>query len=224
MYIFVVTVNLWKEVAYGPGTIAPPPTCGIPITDIRDGKTYNTVQIGTQCWFKENLNIGTRIDGSQNQTNNGIIEKYCYNNTEANCAIYGGLYQWNEMMQYLTTPEVQGICPIGWHVSSDAEWTSLITYVGFDIDAGGKLKETGTTHWQSPNAAATNETGFTSLPGGYRLPDASFIYIGYDGTWWHSTETSTSHAWDRSMLYNSGSVDRGSSDKTIGFSVRCLKD
>ena len=85
-------------------SITPPAfTCGTPLTDTRDGKIYNTVLIGTQCWFVQNLNIGTKFIGSANQTNNGIIEKYCYNNDDANCAIYGGLYQWDEAMQYVTT-------------------------------------------------------------------------------------------------------------------------
>jgi len=121
------TRYIWSYNACGPsnptiltqGTSICPTNCQ-PFTDARDGKTYNTVLIGTQCWMRENLNIGTRIDGSQNQTDNGTIEKYCYDDLESNCDIYGGLYQWDEAMQYVTTQGVQGICPAGWHLPTDA--------------------------------------------------------------------------------------------------------
>ena len=96
-------------------------TCGSSFTDGRDGKTYTSVQIGTQCWMKENLNVGTRINGSSNQTNNGVVEKYCFNNLESNCDVYGGLYQWNELMQYVSTQGVKGICPLDWHIPTDQE-------------------------------------------------------------------------------------------------------
>jgi len=89
-------------------------TCGSPV--LYGGETYQTILIGSQCWFQENLNVGTRINGSSNQTDNGEIEKYCYNNLDANCVTYGGLYQWDEAMQYVTTAGTQGICPDGWHI------------------------------------------------------------------------------------------------------------
>lgn len=137
-------------------------------TVVYEGKTYNTVQIGTQCWFKENLNIGTKINASQEQTNNQIIEKFCYNDLESNCDIYGGLYQWNEMMKYVTTPGSQGICPQGWHIPTDVEWAALSTYLGGNTVTGGKLKETGYTHWSSPNTGANNVSGFKAFGGGFR--------------------------------------------------------
>jgi len=120
--------------------------CGNTITDSRDLKTYNTVEIGTQCWMAENLNIGTRVNGSVTQTP-GAIEKYCFDNSESNCNVYGGLYQWPEMMDYATTPGVQGICLSGWHIPTVDEWTILITYLGGNSTAGNEMKETGTTHW-----------------------------------------------------------------------------
>ena len=135
-------------------------TCGDPFTDPRDGQTYNSVQIGTQCWMAENLNIGEMINGSEEMTDNGVIEKYCYDNDPANCETYGGLYQWNEMMEYTTTPGVQGICPTDWHLPSDGEWTTLTDFLGGESVAGGKMKETGTVHWRTPNIGATNESGF----------------------------------------------------------------
>ncbi|MBI9038907.1 MAG: hypothetical protein JEY97_12305 [Bacteroidales bacterium] len=149
-------------------------TCGDPITDPRDGQVYTTVEIGTQCWMAENLNIGEMINGNSNMTNNSVIEKYCYVNDAANCEIYGGLYQWNEMMEYSTTQGVQGICPSGWHLPTDGEWTILTDFLGGESVAGGKMKETGITHWNAPNTGATNVSGFTALPGGFRDNNGSF--------------------------------------------------
>ena len=121
----------------------------------------------------ENLNIGTTISGATDMANNSIIEKYCNENNTANCDTYGGLYQWNEMMEYSTTPGVQGICPTGWHLPTDAEWTVLTSYLGGESIAGGKMKTTGTIEagtglWYAPNNGATNSSGFSALPGGYR--------------------------------------------------------
>ena len=203
--------------------------CGQPFTDSRDGKTYNTVQIGTQCWMAQNLNIGTIINGSGNQTNNGINEKYCYNNLESNCTIYGGLYQWNEIMQYVTTPGVKGICPTGWHIPTDAEWTLVTTFLGGTSVAGGKMKSTGTIEagtglWHSPNTGATNESGFTSVPAGYRVGSGTFNYVGSLGYWWSSTEFGTYPAWFRSMYYYGSDVSSYNGRKDYGFSVRCLRD
>ncbi|MBU0764978.1 MAG: hypothetical protein KJ607_09105, partial [Bacteroidetes bacterium] len=112
--------------------------CGQPLVDARDSKSYNTVVIGSQCWMAQNLNIGTMINsssGGQLQTNNGTIEKYCYSNNSANCTVYGGLYEWNEMMQYAASDAgnpgtTQGICHSGWHLPTDPEWTELFDYLG----------------------------------------------------------------------------------------------
>jgi uncharacterized protein (TIGR02145 family) len=204
------------------------------LIDSRDGISYETVQIGDHCWMAENLNIGTRIDGSNNQIDNGIIEKYCFNNTEANCDVYGGLYQWDEMMQYETTEGVQGICPDGWHVPTDAEWCELEQEVDatiscnttgwLGVDGGGKLKEAGTIHWNSPNAGATNSSGFTALPGGYRRPNETFHNVGNFGNWSSSSQHGTSTVWYRSLYYDNAQVGRYYNYKSYGWSVRCLKD
>lgn len=189
------------------------------------GQVYTTVIIGTQCWMAQNLNIGTRIDGTSNQTDNSTIEKYCYADNTLNCATYGGLYQWNEMMQYSTTPGIQGICPTGWHLPTDAEWTTLTTYLGGESVAGGKMKETGTTHWASPNTGATNTIGFTALPGGNRHSSGAFNSISYQAHWWSSTEYSiTTSVWYRTLTYVNTNVSRASLHKDYGCSVRCLKD
>ncbi len=157
----------------------PPYQCGDTLLDARDGKKYKTVQIGSQCWMQENLDFGLMIDGTYSQTDNDTIEKYCYDNDSLNCGIYGGLYQWNEMMNYLLIPGTKGICPAGWHLPSSEEWTQLSNWLGGLSIAGGKLKETGTLHWRSPNTGATNISGFTALPGGHGYPN----YAGFNHRW-----------------------------------------
>jgi len=188
------------------------------------GKNYSTVKIGTQCWFKENLNIGTRINGSVDQSNNGTIEKYCYGDNEANCNTYGGLYQWNELMQYVTSEGAKGLCPDGWHIPSDAEWTTLTTFLEGTSVAGGKMKEAGTSHWASPNTGATNTSGFTALPGGYRYNDGTFNSLTYYANFWSSSQSDAAYAWNRDLYYSYEGVYLFSSSKTYGFSGRCLQD
>jgi len=194
--------------------------CGNPITDFRDEQSYTTVQIGTQCWMAENLNIGTIINSS-NQTDNDTIEKYCYGNDTTNCETYGGLYQWNEMMQYVTTEGAQGICPTGWHLPTDAEWTDLKDLLG--ATAGGELKETGTAHWSPPNEGATNSSGFTALPGGYRFTDGSFYGLASLAYFWASRENA-SYALSYILHFDTWNMDRGFNLKADGFSVRCIKN
>jgi len=227
-------------VGNGTGGGNPAWTCGDLLVDDRDGQDYTTVQIGNQCWMAENLNIGTMINGSGNQTDNSTIEKYCYNDNTTNCNTYGGLYQWDEMMQYVTTAGTQGICPTGWHLPTDAEWMTLEEYLGMctgtgsgcsgstgwrGTDEGGKLKETGTTHWASPNTGATNSSGFTALPGGDRdNTGGAFYSLMVNAFFWSSSENGTS-AWNRILNYNLAQVARiNISWKTTGFSVRCVRD
>ncbi|MBP7848865.1 MAG: hypothetical protein KA053_01185 [Lentimicrobiaceae bacterium] len=209
------------------------PNCGL-IIDVRDGQQYPTVLIGSQCWMARNLNIGNIITGTNTQINNSIIEKYCYDNDAANCAIYGGLYQWDEMMGYSTTPGVQGICPDGWHVPTDAEYCTLTTFLDSTVDcnsggwsgtdAGSKMKETGTAHWNSPNADATNSSGFTALGGGLRFDDGSFGYRNAYALLWTSSAFSTEIGIHRNVGHDYGGVHRGTYDlKTMGFSVRCIQ-
>jgi uncharacterized protein (TIGR02145 family) len=197
-------------------------TCGEIVN--YSGQNYNTILIGTQCWFKENLNVGIRVNGGNNQINNGTIEKYCYEDNVANCNAYGGLYQWDEMMQYTTTSGTQGICPLGWHIPSDQEWTILTTFLGGLSVAGGKLKETGTIHWAFPNTGATNSSGFTALPSGVRISFGSFFELGSNAYFWSSTEDDGSFAWSRNLKNENINVSRYNNDKTNGNSVRCIKD
>jgi uncharacterized protein (TIGR02145 family) len=211
-------------------------------TDARDGNVYQTVVIGTQEWMAENLKYlpsvvgpatGSEISGFETES---YYYVYDYDGTDvaeakatANYITYGVLYNWTAAMDgeasSTTNPSgIQGVCPAGWHLPSDAEWTELTDYLGGTSVAGGKLKETGTTHWNSPNTSATNETGFTALPGGYRSGSGAFYLIGDYGLWWSATENSTGYAWYRGMSYDLSYVGRVNDDKELGFSVRCLRD
>ncbi len=198
--------------------------CGQPITDSRDGKSYATVMIGTQCWMAQGLDYGTKISGTSSQTDNGIPEKYCYNNDDQNCTVYGALYQWGELMQYVTTPGAQGLCPAGWHIPGDDEWTVLSTFLGGEAVAGGKIKEAGTAHWQAPNTGATNSSGFTALPGGYRDTGGSFNGLSSYLNYWSSSPNGTTEAWDRHLNYFSEYIARGNYSLSYGFYARCVKD
>lgn len=207
--------------------------------DSRDGNEYNWVQIGDQVWMAENLaylpSVNMVADGSEDAAGS-YYYVYGYDGTNVaeakatdNYATYGVLYNWTAAMDgeasSTTNPSgIQGVCPAGWHLPSDAEWTELTDYLGGESVAGGKLKETGTTHWASPNTGATNETGFTALPGGYRLSNGTFLNIGYYGFWWSATEGDAARAWNRDMVYNFSGVGRDDLSKEVGFSVRCLRD
>ncbi|MHC1774889.1 MAG: FISUMP domain-containing protein [Lentimicrobium sp.] len=206
-----------------------------------EGQVYNTIQIFSQCWFKENLNVGTMIPGTQEMSNNGVIEKYCFNDNTSLCNQYGGLYQWYEMMQYTSQQGTQGICPPGWHLPTDEEWKVLEgavdsqygigdntwdneDYRGYD--AGTNLKTTGGWNW---NGNGTDLFGFSGLPGGYRDRDGNFPLPGYYGNWWTSTKYQFQlHHWVeyRSLLYYSPEVYRDNEwpANTPGFSARCLRD
>ncbi|MCD4731040.1 MAG: hypothetical protein K8R74_10590, partial [Bacteroidales bacterium] len=210
-------------------------TCGGSFTDLRDGQTYNTVQVGSQCWMAENLNTGTFIYKYISQNNNDTIEKYCYDNDSTYCETYGGLYQWNEVMQYTNSSDVQGICPTGWHVPSDAEWLILEQEVdpaitsgstGWrGVDGGGKLKESGTSHWWWNNSGATNSSGFTLLPAG-RGGGLSFIYLERHSYLWSSENCDSLLTYYRWFSYQYPQIYRKSIGKNseTAYSVRCIKD
>jgi uncharacterized protein (TIGR02145 family) len=224
------------------------PCPGVPTVSY-GGQTYNTVQIGTQCWFKENLNVGAMVQGNLNQTNNSILEKYCYNNDPINCLIYGGLYQWAEAVQYqngasnTSSPNpafsgnVRGICPTGWHVPSDGEWCKLTTFLDTTVNcgaygwsgtqAGGKMKTIDSLWTWLPNTGATNRSGFSAKPSGGFINNGiyTFNFLGGAAYFWSSSENSSSGANDRYLGYDNSDINRGINEtKTYGFSVRCLKD
>jgi uncharacterized protein (TIGR02145 family) len=177
-----------------------------------EGRLYNTIQVLSQCWMKENLNVGTMIAGSQDQTDNSLIEKYCHNNNPDSCTKYGGLYQWDEMMNYAMQQGSQGICPPGWHIPSDGEWKILEgmadTQVGignavWDIeglrgfDAGKNLKTT--SGWKN-NGNGTDLFGFSAMPASYRFTNGTFEATGIEAVWWMSTQYVTDYAWYRNIL------------------------
>jgi uncharacterized protein (TIGR02145 family) len=143
-----------------------------------------------------------------------------YENNPANGVIYGKLYNW------YAVHDPRGLAPAGWHVPSDAEWTTLETCLGGSSVAGGAMKETGTIHWASPNAGATNSSGWTGLPGGFRDESGRFGYylIGQDGNWWSSTEYGISTARNRTLFYSQGSILSDFNYKRFGYSVRCIRD
>ncbi|MCD4664525.1 MAG: hypothetical protein K8R68_04575 [Bacteroidales bacterium] len=212
------------------------PCPGAPTVEY-EGQVYNTIQVFSQCWFKENLNVGERIHATLPQTNNDTIEKYCFLNHDTHCDANGGLYSWNEMMQYTNETGYQGICPEGWHLPDDIEWQILEGSVDSQYgigdpewkdegwrgsDAGGNLKETGTSNWQPPNSGATDAFGFTALPAGYFIQNDGFYGLGwktylwsshYPGKYWRNLDS------DQIAVRR----DEGGGG-AAALSVRCIKD
>jgi uncharacterized protein (TIGR02145 family) len=199
------------------------------VTDI-DGNVYQTVTIGTQVWMKENLKTTKYQNGDTIGTTYPVTRDYfsestpkyqwAYNGNDSIANTYGRLYTW-----YAAT-DSRNVCPTGWHVPTLVEWNTLITFLGGKTAAHGKLKETGTGHWNSPNSDATNESGFSGLPGGSHWPEINFDYIGTGGHWWSATQANSTEAW-RLMLnyqYLGASTVLSSADKKIGWSIRCIED
>jgi uncharacterized protein (TIGR02145 family) len=207
------------------------------VTDI-DGNVYQSVTNCNQTWTKQNLNVSKYSDGTpipqvqdETQWANLTTGAWCYfNNTTANGTTYGKLYNWYAVAGIYdsasaTNPALRKkLAPTGWHVPTDAEWTQVTNCLGGESVAGGKMKSTGTSLWQSPNTAATNESDFTGLPGGSRNGNGSFYAIGSSGFWWSSSEESTATAMERYLNYNDSNVYRYANSKWNGYSVRCLRD
>jgi uncharacterized protein (TIGR02145 family) len=200
------------------------------VTDV-DLNLYNTVTIGTQTWIMENLRTTKYNDNTPIPLVTDIstwaeltTPGYCwYHNNESSYKVdYGALYNW-----YTVDPGSNGgknVCPTGWHVPSDSEWAALITFLGGESVAGGKLKEAGITHWGTPNAGANNESGFTALPGGSRDLAGTYVGLKSYGVWWSATEEDNIISWRYYLDFNVGSADRGDGYKKGGFSIRCLQD
>jgi uncharacterized protein (TIGR02145 family) len=187
-----------------------------------DGNNYSVVKIGSQTWMAENLKTAKyqNSEAIPNVTDDNAwailsTGAWCnYNNEAANDTKYGKLYNWSAVS------DSRNIAPTGWHVATDADWTTLTDYLG---DAGGKLKETGTLNWTSPNTGATNESGFSALPGGMR-GGGVFTSLSESVSWWSSSQYDSGRAWYRNIFYNYSRADRFSTWKTGGLSVRCIKD
>ena len=185
-----------------------------------------TIVIGTQQWMEKNLDVMTYRNGdvipqvTDETAWVGLTTgAWCYyNNDPLNGAIYGKLYNW------YAVNDPRGLAPQGWHIPTDAEWTTLSNLLGGNAAAGGKMKTTGTTRWAAPNTSATNESGFSGLPGGNRYDDGTFGYVGGLGICWSATETNSASAWIRFLSYLNGDLNRFDFLKRNGFSVRCLRD
>jgi uncharacterized protein (TIGR02145 family) len=195
------------------------------VTDI-DGNTYRTIKIGNQWWMAENLKVTHYRNGitipivADSASWSGQTSgAYCnINNDASQVAIYGRLYNWYAIN------DSSVIAPAGWHVASDSEWQTLVDFLGGDAVAGGKMKETGTTHWITPNVGATNESGFSALPGGFRYDTGNFYGFGAHGNFWSSTAAGGNVSWYRFLHCTNAGVARYSSNITAGFSIRCVKD
>ncbi len=207
----------------GGGGIVTNPGAGVTF----NGYSYSSIVLGNgQEWMAENLRTTSYANGDPipnvtigaqwgNLTTGAWVH---YNNDSLYENPYGKLYNW------YTVNDSRNVCPTGWHVPSDAEWTVLSDYLGGESVAGGKMKFTGTQYWLSPNQYATNESGFSGLPGGCRFDAFAFEYIGGAGIWWSSTEIRAGSAWTRSLGCDGGGVSRGLGPKQYGYSVRCLRD
>lgn len=206
------------------------------VTDI-DGNIYQTVKIGNRWWMTENLKVTRYRNGDDVPIEPGISEwssltagACCaYDNAQCNVAVYGYLYNW-----YAVNDSRQ-IAPEGWHVPSDAEWKTMEEQLGMGqtemdtvgwrgIDEGGKLKETGTAHWESPNTGATNTSGFTALPHGYRSGNGGFNTLGQGAPYHSSTEKDDGHHWFRMLRYEKSEIYRDGTMKQVGYAVRCVQD
>jgi uncharacterized protein (TIGR02145 family) len=205
-----------------------------------EGQVYNTIQIFSQCWLKENLNVGTMIQGVEEMTDNDIMEKYCYNNEPDSCTKYGGLYQWDEMMQYTTIRGTQGICPVDWHLPTDEEWKVLEGAVDSQYGIGDPEWD---PHWNERGYDAginlesisgwfgggigTDMYGYSGLPGGYRYEKSNFYALSFHSFWWTSSKYNyygTWFAWFRNVNYIGMGVYLDFGLGINGFSVRCIRD
>jgi uncharacterized protein (TIGR02145 family) len=211
------------------------PCPGTP-TVLYEGQLYHTIQIFSQCWLKENLNVGTMISCELIMTNNNILEKFCLYNSLDTCLKFGAFYKWWEVMQYIDEEGTQGICPPGWHIPTDGEWKVLEGSVdghfgvgdpNWDIwgprgiEAGSRLKA---THGWVYGGNGTDQFGFSGLAGGKIWGGGNATGMGSDGYWWTSTEINSSGAWSRQISYDYQGVTRLDYGNDDAFNVRCVKD
>jgi uncharacterized protein (TIGR02145 family) len=196
-------------------------------TDIQDreNNTYDVVLVGAQVWMADNLRVTSFSNGDAIPTTLADITaavdpvyRWAYGNDNNNVATYGLLYTW-----YVAS-DARNVCPTGWHVPTDGQLESMKTFLGGELVAGGKLKETGTTHWNTPNTGATNETGFTAVPGGYRFPDGPFASMGVSSYFWSTTPGIGALVWGQGLRDINTVMLRGGYPPADGASIRCLKN
>jgi uncharacterized protein (TIGR02145 family) len=185
--------------------------CDNPVTDIRDNQQYPTIKLGTQCWMAANLNFGTQILAATMQRDNCTNEKYCFNDDPAKCSTFGGLYQWDEMMQYETVESIQGFCPPAWHIPSENEWNTLFKVYISNGFAGSPLKYTG-------------YSGFNALLSGIRFDNRTWDFDSFATFFWSSTTQGQSKAWAHSMNSINPSVSYYPGNRSNAFYVRCIKN
>jgi uncharacterized protein (TIGR02145 family) len=204
--------------------------CGQDVVKDVNGNSYRTIQIGAQCWTQTNLKVSKFRNGdivptglNNNDWGSTTSGAYAiYNNDPVNDGLYGKLYN-----HYAVT-DSRGLCPTGWHVPTDWEWTTLVNHLGGSDEEGGALKSTAMQPtlggWQSPNTGATNSSGFTALPGGLRGSYGDFSGMTNYGFWWSSSVLSGSYAWNRSLNDSLSSINRNGYNRALGFAVRCCRD
>ncbi len=192
----------------------------------KEGNVYKTVVLDNKTWMAENLRATKYKNGEAIQTTDPkmdiskvAVPKYfwAYNGNDSLSKIYGNLYTW------FVVQDPRGVCPDGFHVPSDLEWISLINSLDGNFEAGAKMKEVDFSHWMKPNSNATNESGFTALPGGYRENDGKFYVLGFRGYWWSSKKNYVYIAWNSSLIYNNDILERLDFIKKNGLSIRCVK-
>lgn len=228
-------------------TFLPTPAmiCGDTFTDARDGRKYRSVRIGTRRWMAENLDIGGMVtsypadSNHSEQSDNGLLEKYCYNNDPVYCHVYGGLYEWNEAMAYDSLEGGRGICPEGWHLPTDEEWKELCGMADHrygpgdpiwdttgwrGFDAAGGLKSNGNILWRDPNLGADDRLCFSALPGAYRYRMGQFFGHRTETAFWTSASVSETQAIMNYFSFEDPGIYRGYWNKRFGFSVRCVQD
>jgi len=183
------------------------------------GKTYHSIKIGNQVWMRENLDAGKMIPSNKEQTNNGIIEKYYYQDDSIHFAYLGGYYQWNEAMQYTTTPGARGICPPGWHIPTSNEWQILIDFLKSSADDPLKVRNGSEELW-----IGGNKTGFSAYLGGYRYNDGVYYFFDEKSFFWTSTEQLERVAKNANLWIRWDVISVNNNNEEYGFNIRCIKD
>ncbi|MCX6247786.1 MAG: hypothetical protein NTW10_08645, partial [Bacteroidetes bacterium] len=188
-----------------------PLPCNNTLIDIRDNNQYPTVKLGTQCWMAKNLDYGIQIPSTSTQRDNCMIEKYCYTDNGTNCTSMGGLYQWDEVMRFEDTPALQGICPPGWHVPAESDWTTLFNFYTSNGFAGSPLKYSG-------------YSGFNALLNGIRFDNRNWYFDSFATFFWSSTSFGPAKAWAHAMNTFNPSVSYYPANRSNSFFVRCIQD